>query len=159
MLPRREALRAGALALAALATGACRRALQKDSGADSGTDSGGGGACDPPRVDTAEEGWVALPLADYPALAEVGGAVTVDLDEVLLHAVVAQPSAGCYVAVWSICSHGACALEWAGDRLRCPCHGSVFDTDGAVLEGPATEPVRAFPAARAGDAVWVYRPL
>ena len=37
------------------------------------------------------------------------------------------------------CTHEGCPLGWnAAQRLiRCPCHGSAFDTAGRVVEGPA----------------------
>jgi anthranilate 1,2-dioxygenase ferredoxin subunit len=52
-------------------------------------------------------------------------------------------------AVEAWCTHAECPLTdgWVeGHALRCPCHGSLFDVrDGAVLEGPAEEPLRTFP--------------
>ncbi len=105
------------------------------------------------------EGWVPIPLADYPALAEVGGWAEVDLPEHLLVVVVAQPEPGCFVAIWRVCTHGACEVDWdpASATAVCPCHGSVFAADGSVLVGPATEPVRAFPVVRRGDVLWLQR--
>jgi glycine/D-amino acid oxidase-like deaminating enzyme/nitrite reductase/ring-hydroxylating ferredoxin subunit len=37
------------------------------------------------------------------------------------------------------CPHLGCRLEWNGEERSwdCPCHGSRFDCDGRVLEGPA----------------------
>jgi glycine/D-amino acid oxidase-like deaminating enzyme/nitrite reductase/ring-hydroxylating ferredoxin subunit len=42
------------------------------------------------------------------------------------------------------CSHMGCALAWnaAETSWDCPCHGSRFATDGAVLEGPAIMPLQ-----------------
>lgn len=37
------------------------------------------------------------------------------------------------------CTHRQCTVDPAGDRLACPCHGSQFDGEGNVLEGPARE--------------------
>jgi nitrite reductase/ring-hydroxylating ferredoxin subunit len=50
---------------------------------------------------------------------------------------------GALHAVSSVCTHKGCqvafnALEQSWD---CPCHGSRFDVQGRVLDGPATKPL------------------
>lgn len=44
-------------------------------------------------------------------------------------------------AVTARCPHLGCQLEWNPDTLswECPCHGSRFDLDGRLLDGPAQE--------------------
>lgn len=43
--------------------------------------------------------------------------------------------------VSAVCPHMGCALSWNKDELSwdCRCHGSRFDTDGKLLNNPATE--------------------
>ncbi|MCE5236196.1 MAG: FAD-dependent oxidoreductase [Clostridiaceae bacterium] len=43
----------------------------------------------------------------------------------------------------SRCSHLGCRLEWNADDTawECPCHGSRFDIDGAILDGPTVKPM------------------
>lgn len=45
------------------------------------------------------------------------------------------------------CTHKACSLakgKLDGTTVTCPCHGSQFDvSSGAVLRGPAQQPVRS----------------
>jgi Rieske Fe-S protein len=44
-------------------------------------------------------------------------------------------------AMSSVCPHRGCDVEWNGDEKiwDCPCHGSRFAADGAVLRGPAMQ--------------------
>jgi Rieske Fe-S protein len=52
--------------------------------------------------------------------------------------VVAQPTMGTAVAFSAICPHQGCTVAPDGTRMKCPCHGSLFDAaTGRVLHGPA----------------------
>jgi nitrite reductase/ring-hydroxylating ferredoxin subunit len=57
------------------------------------------------------------------------------------------------------CTHRQCPLSKGHleDKVvTCPCHGSQFDvTTGAVLNGPAEEPVPTYPVKHTGDVIEV----
>jgi nitrite reductase/ring-hydroxylating ferredoxin subunit len=57
---------------------------------------------------------------------------------------------GSWSAFDNSCPHEECPLaegDLEGDRLVCYCHGSTFDVrTGAVLEGPAEDPLTMFEA-------------
>ena len=42
-------------------------------------------------------------------------------------------------AFLGVCTHEGCPLGWNPNQhlIRCPCHGSAFDTAGRVVNGPA----------------------
>lgn len=54
-----------------------------------------------------------------------------------------RDTSGTLHAVSPTCTHLGCTVLWndAEDTWDCPCHGSRFDIDGAVLDGPATAPL------------------
>ncbi len=46
------------------------------------------------------------------------------------------------VALSAVCTHQGCTVVREAEDLSCPCHGSRFAVaDGAVLQGPAEEPL------------------
>ncbi len=69
-----------------------------------------------------------------------------------------------YVAFETWCTHEECPLSdgWLeGEAVRCACHGALFSlVNGVPLEGPATDPIRLFPARRtAGGRIEVEIPI
>lgn len=67
--------------------------------------------------------------------------------------------AGTLYAFGDICTHRQCPLhkgELEGTTVTCPCHGSQFDVStGAVLSGPAEEPVGSFPIRVEDDSIQI----
>ena len=67
--------------------------------------------------------------------------------------------AGTLFAIDDTCTHRGCSLgdgKLDGSTLQCACHGSRFDvTSGAVVRGPAEDPVRSYPVHVANGEVQV----
>lgn len=53
------------------------------------------------------------------------------------------------------CTHMGVAVRINGDELVCPAHGSRFDLQGAVLKGPAQEPLTRYKVDAIEDGVVV----
>ncbi len=58
-----------------------------------------------------------------------------------------------FLALSSVCTHNGCKVSYdhAAGNLPCPCHGSVFSTAGAVLNGPAASPLQKYTISQEGD--------
>lgn len=67
--------------------------------------------------------------------------------------IVAKTNAGSYIAVAAPCTHQGVAVEFqpTPNNFFCPRHGSRFSTSGAVLDGPATAPLRAYTVTQNGN--------
>jgi Rieske Fe-S protein len=75
----------------------------------------------------------ATPVSEIePGQAKVIG---VDGDKVGVY----RDAEGALHAVSAVCTHRGCVVDWNAVELSwdCPCHGSRFDCDGHVLQGPA----------------------
>lgn len=54
-----------------------------------------------------------------------------------------------------VCTHLGCTVAVSEDALSCPCHGSRFDRQGQVLNGPADRPLARLDVEQHGDRVEV----
>lgn len=88
-------------------------------------------------------------------LAAVGGSKSVVAPAPHGKIVVAQPTAGTFVAMSAICTHAGCSVSFnkTTTLMACPCHGSKFNTDGTVNTGPAARDLKTFTTAVDGSMV------
>ncbi|HYB91204.1 MAG TPA: Rieske 2Fe-2S domain-containing protein [Candidatus Binataceae bacterium] len=63
---------------------------------------------------------------------------------------VIRDAVGFYV-ISAICTHLGCTVQWKGTEFDCPCHGSRFNPDGAVIGGPAPAPLKWFSTTESPD--------
>lgn len=83
------------------------------------------------------EGKLHLAFTHYPELETPGGALKlapVGFETPVYVMVLAR---GEFAALSPICTHLGCTVEIQGTRIVCPCHGSTYDREGRVLQGPA----------------------
>jgi len=54
---------------------------------------------------------------------------------------------GGFLALSRTCTHLGCTIPWREEVMQfaCPCHGSVFDMTGNVINGPAPRPLDIYP--------------
>ncbi len=53
---------------------------------------------------------------------------------------------GYFYAISAVCTHLGCIANWKSedDIIACPCHGSKFNKEGKVIDGPAPRPLQRF---------------
>ena len=112
-LDRRELLKRGGLAAAALLLAACGVGT---SDAITGLPSGGS---------------LTVKLTDYPQLANSGGVA-------LVSGVAVENNSGSYLALSLRCPHQGGQIRQAGSGFQCPVHGATFDHSGNWIGGQPT---------------------
>jgi Rieske Fe-S protein len=76
---------------------------------------------------------ITINLADFPELATTGVLVDVGRERAVM-----RTGPASFEAHSRICTHEGCDTAVANNRFECPCHGSIFAADGAVIRGPST---------------------
>ena len=124
---RRQFLARSALAAAALvAADAC-------GDGQIGPPSHGGAGGDP----TAPAGGpITITVAQFPGLATVGKVVDIGHERAVV-----RTGDTTFRGLSRICTHEQCDADVVNNEFSCPCHGSLFSATGAVLRGPANEPL------------------
>ena len=102
-------------------------------------------------------GRIAVSLLEFPALQAVGGGVVGRPEGLHDPIAISRTDQGTFQAVSAFCTHMACILRYnqLNATLDCPCHGSSFELDGAVVSGPAVKPLRVLTTDFDGNVVGV----
>ena len=85
-----------------------------------------------------------IAVANFPDLATVGRLVQVGTFQAAKRT---GTSPATFAAFWMACTHAGCLTNIVNAKeFDCPCHGSRFDVNGAVIQGPFTgESIGALP--------------
>jgi Rieske Fe-S protein len=139
--PRRNVIAGAGLGLAATALAACSTYGKKPEAAPSSSapaESSGAPAPAPAPAAALTK------TTDVP----VGSGVIVD------ETVVTQPTAGVFKGFSTVCPHAGCNVSKVENgNIVCPCHGSRFSLEGAVVQGPAKGPLTVKAVVVQGDSI------
>jgi len=99
---------------------------------------------------------VTVPIGADSPLAKVGGFEIVDSSAGKL--IVIREDTDKFAAFSAKCTHRGGIVDYDAEKkqIHCPKHGSRFDAEtGAVVKGPADEPLKSYPAASSNSSVTV----
>ena|ERR1700757_3397136 len=129
-VPRQQVIRGAGLALAAAVLAACATYGKKPAAASN-----------PVAAPSAPGSAPATGLPAARVIAKTSD-VPVGSGVIINDIVVTQPSPGVFEGLSSTCTHAGCTVsEVAGGTINCPCHGSKYNLDGSVANGPASRPL------------------
>lgn len=101
----------------------------------------GDGEIGGPLAPQARTGQLVVTVSAFPGLASVGVLVQVGPWQAAK-----RTGATTFEAFDMTCTHLGClTMISKGQEFDCPCHGSRFANDGAVLRGPAAAPLASLP--------------
>ncbi|GAA2015668.1 FAD-dependent oxidoreductase [Catenulispora yoronensis] len=105
----------------------------EDAGSDGGAEAGSGRSVVRHRIEPDERAAVAAIQPGEGAVVDIGGE----------HCAAYRDASGILHLVSAVCSHlgGTVGFNDVEKTWECPCHGSRFAPDGAVLQGPAVRPL------------------
>jgi Rieske Fe-S protein len=95
---------------------------------------------------TPEAGKIRLVVRNHPNLDQPGGSLKIRPEGTSETLYVLAVDGGSFVVVSPVCKHQGCTVGIEGQRLVCPCHGSTYARDGAVLRGPTQAPLDRYDA-------------
>ena len=85
---------------------------------------------------------VDIAVADYPALASVGGIALVNAGGERL--AIVRTGSTSYVALSRVCPHQGGIVNTSGSGFRCPEHGATFNSTGTWTGGERTSSLHAY---------------
>lgn len=93
-----------------------------------------------------------LTFAEHPELNTVGGSIAATLKSSKgdLSVYVTRVSTDKATTLTTTCTHAQCTIgtySSSSEQFTCPCHGSVFNSDGSVANGPASSPLTSYTTA------------
>ena len=97
-------------------------------------------------------GTLILNLNDFPSLTEEGGSVQLDVG--LDKPIIINRAASAFHVLSAFCQHNGCTVNAFDPDLgvmRCPCHGSRYNIDGSLNQGPALRGLDKFDATFNGN--------
>ena len=98
-----------------------------------------------------------LRVSDYPALQQNYGSVRLGINPIFgpnapdgdfWPFLVNRDGFGDFHVLDCECRHASCVVPTFDNflfRIKCECHGSEYDIDGSLLNGPATKPLHTYP--------------
>ena len=113
--------------------------------------------CTPPVGEVVKDGVFKVRISDYPALSQDLGSVRLGLNPVgnddypdgtFYPFLINRDELGNFYVLDCECGHQSCVVPTfdSGQMgIRCHCHGSFYNLDGSVLEGPTTQPLHSYP--------------
>ncbi len=78
-------------------------------------------------------------LSEYPDLGSVGGSAMISSKVIVI-----RTGASKFLALNITCTHKKCDTEFDGSGFACPCHGSTYDKNGKVTNGPAKKNLKSY---------------
>lgn len=83
-----------------------------------------------------------IQIANYPALANVGGVALVSVGSAPL--AIVRTSTTSFIALSRVCPHQGGIVNESGSRFVCPVHGATFDLNGNWIGGQPTSNMRQY---------------
>lgn len=133
---RRQFLALAAGGAAAVALSSCGDGIVSGVVPRTSTPTGGGNT--PPGTPPTK---TLIVVGNFPELATPNVLVQIPSSSIA----VKRTGTATFVAYSMICTHQGCPTSLVNNAFECPCHGSRFNSNGAVTTGPANSPLETLP--------------